>query len=409
MNSQIGVAWGEQTVDARRPQWWLAGVGALLIAAIAASALNERGLQLGLATLVGALAGISLYHAAFGFTAGWRRFIRERRAGGIRAQCLLIALTAIFAITIIHYGDAFGIRAGGFVFPFGLAVAAGAFMFGLGMQLGGGCGSGTLFTVGGGSTRMVITLAFFIFGGLLATYQWAFWQSLPRLPSVGLASTGLGPLGAIALTLVLLAAIAWVATRAERAAHGSLDHGPSQGALITGPWALWVGALALTLVGVLTLLVLGRPWGVTSGLTLWGAQMANAVGVPVADWPYWENAMEAVEAPITASSTSVMNLGLMAGAFLAAALARKFAPKLNLSARDIATAIIGGLLMGYGARIAYGCNIGALLGGIASGSLHGWGWLIFAVAGSVLGVRIRAAIGMDLPVPSHDRAPAMAG
>ena len=33
-----------------------------------------------------------------------------------------------------------------------------SFIFGMGMQLGGGCGSGTLFTVGGGSTRMVITL-----------------------------------------------------------------------------------------------------------------------------------------------------------------------------------------------------------------------------------------------------------
>ena len=37
-------------------------------------------------------------------------------------------------------------------------------MFGIGMQLGGGCGSGTLFTVGGGSSRMAVTLAAFIAG-----------------------------------------------------------------------------------------------------------------------------------------------------------------------------------------------------------------------------------------------------
>ena len=30
--------------------------------------------------------------------------------------------------------------------------------------------------------------------------------------------------------------------------------------------------------------------------------------------------------------------------------------------------------MGYGARIAFGCNIGAYFGGIASFSLHGWLW-----------------------------------
>ena len=37
--------------------------------------------------------------------------------------------------------------------------------------------------------------------------------------------------------------------------------------------------------------------------------------------------------------------------------------------------------MGYGARLAFGCNIGALFSGIASGSLHGWLWMAAALAG----------------------------
>ena len=45
--------------------------------------------------------------------------------------------------------------------------------------------------------------------------------------------------------------------------------------------------------------------------------------------------------------------------------------------------------MGYGARLAFGCNIGALFGGIASGSLHGWVWFLFAFLGSIVGVRFR--------------------
>ena len=52
-------------------------------------------------------------------------------------------------------------------------------------------------------------------------------------------------------------------------------------------------------------------------------------------------------------------------------------------------AAIGGLLLGYGARLAFGCNIGAYFGGIASGSLHGWLWLVAAFAGNMLGVRLR--------------------
>jgi hypothetical protein len=63
--------------------------------------------------------------------------------------------------------------------------------------------------------------------------------------------------------------------------------------------------------------------------------------------------------------------------------------------RSLMAAIIGGLLMGYGARIAYGCNIGAFFSGVASLSLHGWLWIVCALAGSVLGVRWRPLFGLS--------------
>jgi uncharacterized membrane protein YedE/YeeE len=53
--------------------------------------------------------------------------------------------------------------------------------------------------------------------------------------------------------------------------------------------------------------------------------------------------------------------------------------------------------MGYGARLAYGCNIGALLGGTMSGSLHGWVWLAAALAGMWLGVKLRPKFGLAVP------------
>jgi hypothetical protein len=58
-------------------------------------------------------------------------------------------------------------------------------------------------------------------------------------------------------------------------------------------------------------------------------------------------------------------------------------------------AIIGGLMMGYGARLSFGCNIGAFLGGIVSGSLHGLGWLVFGLMGSALGARLRPLFGLN--------------
>ena len=59
-------------------------------------------------------------------------------------------------------------------------VLAGAFIFGLGMQLGGGCASGRC-SAGGGSTRMLITLAFFIVGSLIGTAHTAWWNAMPAL------------------------------------------------------------------------------------------------------------------------------------------------------------------------------------------------------------------------------------
>nr|WP_315982642.1 YeeE/YedE thiosulfate transporter family protein [Aliamphritea spongicola] len=49
----------------------------------------------------------------------------------------------------------------------------------------------------------------------------------------------------------------------------------------------------------------------------------------------------------------------------------------------------GGLMLGYGATISFGCNIGAFFGGIVSGSMHGWLWLVGAIIGSYLGIWIR--------------------
>ena len=58
--------------------------------------------------------------------------------------------------------------------------------------------------------------------------------------------------------------------------------------------------------------------------------------------------------------------------------------------------MIGGVLLGYGARVAYGCNIGAYFSGIASGSLHGWLWLPSAFAGNVLGTYLRPTFGLSV-------------
>lgn len=99
--------------------------------------------------VVGALLGMSLYHAAFGFTSAWRVFIADGRGAGLRAQMLMLGIGVLLFFPALSAGSLFGHPVAGLVSPAGTSVIVGAFMFGIGMQLGGGCASGTLYTLYG--------------------------------------------------------------------------------------------------------------------------------------------------------------------------------------------------------------------------------------------------------------------
>ena len=345
--------------------------------------------------IVGAALGLTLYHAAFGFTSAWRVFIKERRGAGLRAQMVMLAVAVVLFFPALGAGTLFGSPVTGLVAPAGVSVVFGAFIFGIGMQLGGGCASGTLFTVGGGNARMLITLLFFIIGSLIATHHVDWWFSLPSFPATSIVKS-FGVLPALIASLAVFALIAFVTVKLEKHRHGELeapvfsDHIGLR-RFLRGPWPLVWGAIALALLNYATLALAGRPWGITSAFALWGAKVASSLGVDVGSWVFWQmpaNA-KALAAPVWEDITTVMDIGIMLGALLAAGLAGRFAPSLKIPARSIVAAVIGGLLLGYGSRLAYGCNIGAYFSGIASGSLHGWLWLVAAYIGNVAGVRMR--------------------
>lgn len=168
--------------------------------------------------------------------------------------------------------------------------------------------------------------------------------------------------------------------------------------MLHGPWPLLWWAVALALLNFATLATSGRPWGITGAFVLWGSKAAAMAGVDVASWPYWAAPAraEALRASLFTDVTSVMNFGILLGALLAAGLAGKFASIWRLRARSLIAAIIGGLLLGYGARLAYGCNIGAYVGGIASSSVHGWLWFAAALPGSAVGAKLRPFFGLKV-------------
>jgi len=240
-----------------------------------------------------------------------------------------------------------------------------------------------------------VTLLFFCIGSVIATSHLDWWFALPHLEPISLVES-LGVLPGLLLSFIVFAIIAAATVYFEKKRHGSLEIEPSnehQGwkRFVRGPWPLIWGGIILTLLNFATLALAGRPWGVTSALAVWGAKGATLVGIDVASWDYWQQAgnAKALANSLWYDITSMMNFGIMLGALLAASLAGKFAPNFNIPKRSLIAAVIGGIMLGYGARLAYGCNIGAYFSGIASGSLHGWLWLVFAFIGNGIGVKLR--------------------
>ena len=381
---------------------WVVILASALLGAGAIALGDAYSWRQGALFLVGGGLGIVLYHALFGFTSAWRVFIADGRGAGLRAQMLMLAVAVVLFFPALAHGTLFGQPVHGEYGAVGVSVLVGAFMFGLGMQLGGGCASGTLYTAGGGNSRMLVTLVFFIIGSAFGAWHLPWWSATPNLGPISLISAwGWAP--ALAVSLAGFAALAALTVVIERRRHGELRYGVVTDRhgwrrFLQGPWPLLAGAVALAIGNFATLYLAGRPWGITSAFALWGSKIFAASGVDVASWGYWHSAerARALNDSVFADITSEMDFGIMLGALLASGLAGKFHPGWKVPPRSLIAAVIGGLLLGYGARLAYGCNIGAYFSGIASSSVHGWLWLVAAFVGSVFGTYLRPLFGLSV-------------
>jgi hypothetical protein len=273
----------------------------------------------------------------------------------------------------------------GAIAPVSVSIVIGAFIFGLAMQIADGCGSGTLYKAGLGNAFSLTVLPGFIVGSFFGAAHLDRWLALGALPPVALQDH-LGAFGAVALQAAILGALSvWLWRRRRTTASRWRGR------------AVYVGAALLALFAVANLLVAGQPWGIVYGLGLWGAKIANALGMELATNAYWglEVQQTRIHASVLTDVTSISNFGLLAGAMIAATWRGNACPPPEAQrASQWVVAIFAGLALGYSSRLAFGCNVGAYFSGISSGSLHGWIWLAAAFAGSLIGVRLRARLGL---------------
>ena len=146
-------------------------------------------------------------------------------------------------------------------------------------------------------------------------------------------------------------------------------------ALFERPWPVWGAAVLVATVNVF-LFAFDRPWTASDGLRNWGDWALRGAGLPtrsdlVVPWLY---------------SGSLLNLGVLVGGCAAALLSREFAVRVPPSGEMVKGAT-GGLLMGVGAVLAFGCNIGGFFSALSALSLSGFAMMLGLGAGAFLGLR----------------------
>jgi uncharacterized membrane protein YedE/YeeE len=364
------------------------------------------GVKPGVLLILGLALGLTLFHSRFGFTSAWRQLIAVGNGQGLRAHTLLLGTAATLIALIAASGAGLlGSTPKPTAGPLGLGLLVGAMLFAIGMQLGGACASGTLFAVGSGQSTIVLTLGGFIAGSVLYTWAFPVLSGWPEIPGV-LLSQHVGWFGSWAITIAVLLGIVAV-TRLVQARRtpppvGAVPTARGLARVFRGSWPLLVGALVLGVLAGAVFLVSGGTWGVTSAFALWGAKILQLFGLHPEAWEFWRNPVNAksLAGPIWTDRTSLTDIGIMIGAGIAAAAAGAWKIHSSIPGRTAVAAVLGGIMMGVGARLAGGCNIGAYLSGISVGSLHGWLWGVFALGGTWVGLKLRPLFGLTNPKPS---------
>ncbi|MGB6817286.1 MAG: YeeE/YedE family protein [Pseudolabrys sp.] len=326
--------------------------------------------------------GIAFLKAEFSYTASWRRFVTRGDASGLLGGLIVIVICALVVVPVAALSPKYG----GAIAPLGPSLVIGAFVFGVGMQLANGCGSGTLYTVGGGSGRMLIALLFFVIGSVFGSLSLPAFLALGGIDPV-LASDYFGAWGGLAVTLASIALVASAIIAIAR----------KRGANFVPSRSYVIGGIAIGLLCVVVFFVGGHPWSVTFAYTVWGAKAATALGLDLSHSAFWQwpGPKRALTDSVLSDTSSLTDFGMLFGAMAAAAATKPFAATAWPPVKSLLAAGIGGLLMGWGARLGFGCNIGAFVGGVASGSLHGWIWLLAALPGCLLGIRLRPLFGLS--------------
>jgi hypothetical protein len=341
--------------------------------------------------------GIVFQRGRFCFFCIMRDTIEERNSGP-----MFSVLTAL-AVGGVGYAIIFGLflpdpatgrlPAGAHIGPVSPALALAGLAFGIGMALSGACISGHLYRLGEGYARAPIALVGSLigFGVGFFTWQTLYVETIAAAPEGWLPATfGYG--GALIVHLLALGAIGlllwrWLPELPARPG-GKITAGRIFDAIFKQRWNPLLTGAIVGVIGVFAYLRV-EPLGVT-------AQLGSIARTTLADAGYLADRLPGLDTfagCATMVAHLIMDNGLLIGGLVLASLVvaligGHFQPS-RLTPLNSLTALIGGVLMGWGAMIALGCTVGTLLSGISAFALSGWVFGAATFAGVWLGIKLR--------------------
>lgn len=161
----------------------------------------------------------------------------------------------------------------------------------------------------------------------------------------------------------------------------------------------WAPLPAVVAAGVLSAYyfgITGTFWAVTGEFTRWGGHLLQLFGYHPETWGYFK--IIKLEGSPLDRIDGVMIIGMFAGCLSAALWANNVKLRVPHHRIRVVQAVAGGIIAGFGARLALGCNLAAFFTGIPQFSLHAWFFALATAAGSWFGARFTMLPMFRVPV-----------
>ncbi|GMO54900.1 MAG: hypothetical protein Ta2G_13890 [Termitinemataceae bacterium] len=168
--------------------------------------------------------------------------------------------------------------------------------------------------------------------------------------------------------------------------------------LFKNEWSYTKGVVIMSLLAA-ALASFGGAWGIVGPFPIWGGKFLSALKVDADSWKIFNGSIAKYK--FFNNQGSITNIALIFGALISCLLAAQWKVRTIKNVRQVWAAILGGLLMGIGSRIAPSCNIGAMFSSIAAFSLSGWVYLVCAACGAFVGGKL--LLRYFMPPVSHER------